>query len=59
MKDNNLSETDLLNALYMLASYRDKPKVKGRTKLSDQQIHKLIDNTLTDVFDADGGIYHI
>ena len=43
----------------MLASYRDKPKVKGRTKLSDQQIHKLIDNTLTDVFDADGGIYHI
>lgn len=59
MKDNNLSETDLLNALYMLASYRDKPKVKGRTKLSDQQIDKFIDNNiLTDAFDADGGIYH-
>ena len=60
MKDNNLSKTDLLNALYMLASYRDKPKVKGRTKLSDQQIDKFIDNNiLTDAFDADGGIYHI
>lgn len=59
MKDNNLSETDLLNALYMLASYRDKPKVKGRTKLSDQQIDKLLDDILTDVFDTDGGIYHI
>lgn len=64
MKDNNLSETDLLNALYLLASHLDKPEVKGRTKLSDQQIDKLLDdmkngNILTDVLDMTGGIYRI
>ena len=64
MKDNNLSETDLLNALYLLASHLDKPEVKGRTKLSDQQVDKLLDdmkngNILTDVLYMTGGIYRI
>ena len=64
MKDNNLSETDLLNALYLLASHLDKPEVKGRTKLSDQQVDKLLDdmkngNILTDILDMTGGIYRI
>lgn len=64
MKDNNLSETDLLNALYMLASHLDKPEVTGRTKLSDQQVDKLLDdmknsNILTDILNMDGGIYRI
>ena len=64
MKDNNLSETDLLNALYMLASHLDKPEVTGRTKLSDQQVDKLLDdmknsNILTDILNMNGGIYRI
>lgn len=64
MKANNLSEKDLLNALYLLASHLDKPKVKGRTKLSEQQIDKLLDSLqndgiLTDVLDMTGGIYNI
>ena len=64
MKINNLSETDLLNALYLLASHRDKPKAKGRTKLSDQQIDKLLDDMEnndihTDVFDTLDEAYHI
>lgn len=64
MKINNLSETDLLNALYLLASHLDKPMVTGRTKLSDQQVDKLLDdmkngNILTDVLDMTGGIYRI
>lgn len=64
MKINNLSETDLLNALYMLASHLDKPEVTGRTKLSDQQVDKLLDdmknsNILTDILNMDGGIYRI
>lgn len=64
MKINNLSETDLLNALYLLASHRDKPKAKGRTKLSDQQIDKLLDDMEnndihTDIFDTLEETYHI
>lgn len=64
MEANNLSEKDLLNALYLLASHRDKPKAKGRTKLSEQQIDKLLDSLqndgiLTDVLDMTGGIYNI
>lgn len=64
MKANNLSEKDLLNALYLLASHLDKPEVKGRTKLSEQQIDKLLDSLqndgiLTDVLDMTGGIYNI
>lgn len=64
MKANNLSEKDLLNALYLLASHLDKPEVKGRTKLSEQQIDKLLDSfendgILTDVLDMTGGIYNI
>ena len=64
MKDNNLSETDLLNALYILASHLDKPEVTGRTKLSDQQVDKLLDdmknsNIPTDVLNMTGGIYRI
>lgn len=64
MEANNLSEKDLLNALYLLASHRDKPEVKGRTKLSEQQIDKLLDSLqndgiLTDVLDMTGGVYNI
>ena len=64
MKKNNLSERDLLNALYALASHRDKPKVEGRTKLSDQQVDKLLDdikmyNVLTDILGMTEGAYHI
>lgn len=64
MKINNLSETDLLNALYLLASHRDKPKAKGHTELSDQQIDKLLDDMEnndihTDVFDALSQAYHM
>lgn len=64
MKANNLSEKDLLNALYLLASHLDKPEVKVRTKLSEQQIDKLLDSLqndgiLTDVLDMTGGIYNI
>lgn len=64
MKADNLSEKDLLNALYLLASHLDKPEVKGRTKLSEQQIDKLLDSLenegiLTDVLDMTGGIYNI
>lgn len=64
MKKNNLSERDLLNALYMLASHRDKPKVEGRTKLSDQQVDKLLDdiemyNISTDILGMTEGAYHI
>lgn len=64
MKKNNLSERDLLNALYALASHRDKPKVEGRTKLSDQQVDKLLDdikmyNILTDILGMTEGSYHI
>ena len=64
MKDNNLSEIDLLNALYMLASHLDKPEATVRTKLSDQQVDKLLDdmknsNILTDILNMNGGIYRI
>ena len=64
MKANNLSEKDLLNALYLLASHLDKPEVKGRTKISEQQIDRLLNNLqnggiLTDVLDMTGGIYNI
>lgn len=64
MKADNLSEKDLLNALYLLASHLDKPEVKGRTKLSEQQIDRLLNNLenggiLTDVLDMTGGIYNI
>lgn len=64
MKKNNLSERDLLNALYALASHHDKPKVEGRTKLSDQQVDKLLDdikmyNVLTDILGMTEGAYHI
>ena len=48
----------------MLASHLDKPEVTGRTKLSDQQVDKLLDdmknsNVLTDVLNMTGGIYRI
>lgn len=64
MKADNLSEKDLLNALYLLANHLDKPEVKGRTKLSEQQIDKLLDSLEnndihTDVLDMTGGIYNI
>lgn len=64
MEANNLSEKDLLNALYLLSSHLDKPEVKGRTKLSEQQIDSFLDSLenggiLTDVLDMTGGIYNI
>lgn len=64
MKDNNLSERDLLNALYALASYLDVPEVDGRTTISYKQADKLSDDMKarginTDVLGMTDGIYHI
>ena len=64
MKKNNLSERDLLNALYMLASYLNKPEIKGRTTLSSQQINEIQSKLNTEMISSDilgmtGGYYRI
>lgn len=64
MKKNNLSERDLLNALYALASYLNKPEIKGRTTLSSQQINEIQSKLNTEMIPSDilgmtGGVYRI
>ena len=63
MKKNNLSEKDLLNALYTLANYLNKPEIKGRTNLSSQKIDELLDtmgdDILTDILGTNEGFYDI
>ena len=63
MKKNNLSERDLLNELYNLANYLNKPKIKGRTNLSSQKIDELLDtmgdDILTDILGMNDGFYNI
>ena len=64
MKKNNLSERDLLNALYVLASYLNKPEMKGRTTLSSQQINEIQSKLNTEMISSDilgmtGGYYRI
>ena len=64
MKKNNLSERDLLNALYVLASYLNRPEIKGRTTLSSQQINEIQSKLNTEMIPSDilgmtGGYYHI
>lgn len=64
MKKNNLSERDLLNALYVLASYLNRPEIKGRTTLSSQQINEIQSKLNTEMISSDilgmtGGYYHI
>lgn len=63
MKKNNLSEKDLLNALYILANYLNKPEIKGRTNLSSQKIDELLDtmgdDILTDILGTNEGFYDI
>lgn len=64
MKKNNLSERDLLNALYALASYLNKPEIKGRTTLSSQQINEIQSKLNTEMISSDilgmtGGYYRI
>lgn len=64
IKKNNLSERDLLNALYVLASYLNRPEIKGRTTLSSQQINEIQSKLNTEMIPSDilgmtGGYYHI
>ena len=64
MQDNNLSEKDLLNALYALTSHLDKPVVTGRTKLSSKQIDELLnkmdtEDITSDILGLTGGAYDI
>ena len=63
MKKNNLSERDLLNALYNLANYLNKPEIKGRTNLSSQKVNELLDtmgdDILTDILGTNEGFYDI
>lgn len=64
MQDNNLSEKDLLNALYALTSHIDKPVVTGRTKLSSKQIDELLnkmdtEDITSDILGLTGGAYNI
>lgn len=64
MKKNNLSERDLLNALYVLASYLNKPEIKGRTTLSSQQINEIQSKLNAEMISSDilgmtGGYYRI